>query len=381
METAEVVIVGGGVIGCSIAYHLAERGAKGVLLLERAVLGSGATGACAGGIRQQFSTEVNIRLSQESLEAFKTFPERMGVEIAFRQVGYLFLLTSPEELEAFQKHVVLQQSLGVPVSLFSPDEAKRLVPQLNVEDVVGATFCPADGHADPYGVLQGYARRARLLGVRIQEGREVQWIEVEKGRVKGVITREGRIAAPVVINAAGPHAARVAASAGIELPLLPHRRSVFVTEPFDQLPDPLPMIIDFTTGFYFHRESGGILMGMANRSEPPSFHTGVEWDFLPAVLSRAVHRAPVLETARIKRGWAGLYEMTPDAHPILGEVSGLQGFLLAVGFSGHGFMHAPAVGKLLAELILDGKASTLDISPLSLDRFREGKLLPEYTVI
>jgi len=380
-QRAEVIIIGGGVIGCSIAYHLGRKGCRDVILLERESLGSGSTGRCAGGIRLQFSTEINIHLSLLSVPAFENFADEMGYEPDFRQVGYLILAVAPEEMEAFRENVALQQRLGVPVRLLTGTEAQKMVPQLNIEDVLGATFCPRDGHADPHGVTQGYAHRARELGVQIYEGTEVRGIQVEKDRVKGVLTDKGPIEAQYVVNAAGPYAALVAAMAGVKIPVLPYRRYIFVTEPFPDLPDPLPMVIDFATGFYFHRESGGLLMGMGDRSEPSSFNLEVDWGFLPTLVERAIYRAPVLEKAQIKRGWAGLYEVTPDAHPILGRVPEVEGFILANGFSGHGFMHAPAVGLLIAEEVLDGKASTLDISPLTLDRFREGRAVPERSVI
>lgn len=373
---AEIVIIGGGVIGCSIAYHLARKGCSDVVILERESLGSGSTGRSAGGIRLQFSTEINIRLSLLSVPRFENFYTEIGFDPQFRQVGYLILATLPEEEKAFRESVALQRVIGdIPVEILTPSHSKALVPQLNVEDVLLATYCPRDGYADPYSVVQGYAHRARELGVEIWEETEAIGIQVEEGRVRGVFTDKGLIEAPFVVNAAGPYAASIGRMVGIEIPVLPYRRFIFITEPFSELSDPLPMVIDFTTGFYFHRESGyasGILMGMGDRKEGPSFNLEVDWGFLPTIVERAIHRAPVLEKAQIKRGWAGLYEVTPDAHPILGRVSEVEGFILANGFSGHGFMHSPAVGLLLAEEILDGKASTLDISSLSLQRFQEG---------
>ncbi len=373
---AEIVVIGGGVIGCSIAYHLARKGCSDVIILERESLGSGSTGRSAGGVRLQFSTEINIRLSLLSVPRFENFHAEMGFDPQFRQVGYLILTTLPEEEKAFRENVALQHVIGdIPVELLTPSGARALVPQLNLEDVLLATYCPRDGYADPHSVVQGYAQRAREMGVEIREGTEALGIQVEKGKVKGVFTDKGLIEASFVVNAAGPYAASIGRMVGIEIPVLPYRRFIFVTEPFPELPDPLPMVIDFTTGFYFHRESGyasGILMGMGDRKEGPSWSLEVDWGFLPTIVERAIHRVPVLEKAQIKRGWAGLYEVTPDAHPILGRVPEVEGLILANGFSGHGFMHSPAVGLLIAEEVLDGKATTLDISPLGLQRFQEG---------
>ncbi|MDR7435527.1 MAG: FAD-binding oxidoreductase [Armatimonadota bacterium] len=371
-RSAEVVIVGAGSTGLSIAYHLASLGVRDVVVVDRLGIASGSTGRSAGGIRQQFASEVNVRLSLYSVQAYERFKEEVGQDIDFRQYGYLFLATTPEEVEAFSTNVALQQSLGVPVRLIAKEEAKEIVPQLHVGDVLAATFCPTDGYADPYSVAMGYAAAARRMGVSIVEGVEVTGIKVTRGRVTSVVTGKGEISTHTVINAAGPWAGVIGRMAGVDLPIQPFRRQVFVTGPFDKLPERLPMVIEFRTHFYFRREGPGILFGMTDPDEPPGFHTHVDWAFLEKVLARAVHRVPVFAEASVHRGWAGLYDTTPDDNPILGKIPEVEGFIVAAGFSGHGFMHAPAVGRCIAEIVVFGEAKTVDISSLSYGRFVQG---------
>jgi sarcosine oxidase subunit beta len=379
--SADVVIIGAGVIGTSIAYHLAKMGAQNTVVLEReSMLGMGSTGKCAGGIRQQFSTEVNIRLAMESVRFLESFREELDADPEFRQNGYLFLATTEEEVTAFRQNVALQRSLGLEVEILSPPEAKDLVPALNVEDVLLATYCPTDGYADPHSVLQGFAKGARRLGVEMCTDTEATAIERKAGKVRAVATSQGRIETPVVVDAAGPWLAVAGRMAGIELPVLPYRRQVFVTHPFPAIPDPVPMVIDFQPSFYFRKEGPGVLMGMTDDEEPPSFNTHVDWDFLAQVVEKAIHRAPILEQAGFMDGWGGLYAVTPDDNPILGPLPELEGFICAGGFSGHGFMLAPATGRAIAELILEGK-STVDISALSINRLREGREFREEQVI
>lgn len=380
-SVADVVIIGGGVIGMSIAYHLARMGEQNIVVLEReAMLGLGSTGKCAGGIRQQFSTEVNIRLAMESVRFFERFQEELDADPEFRQRGYLFLATTPQDAAAFQHNVALQRSLGLKVDILTPQQAKNLVPALNVEDVLLATYCPTDGYADPHGVLQGFAKGARRLGVEICLDTEATGIELSRGRVSAVLTNKGRIEAPCVVDAAGPWLANIGRMVGVELPVLPYRRQIFVTNPFPAIPDPLPMVIDFAPSFYFRKEGPGILMGMTDDAEPSSFNTHVDWDFLEQVVEKAVHRAPVLEQAGFMDGWGGLYEVTPDDNPILGPLPEVEGFFCAGGFSGHGFMLAPATGRAMAELILNGH-SEVDISSLGIARLREGREFREKQVI
>jgi len=379
---AEVVIIGGGVNGLSTAYHLALRGFKDIVLVEKEkFLGAGATGLCAGGIRQQFSTEVNIRMAMYSVRQFERFSETMGVDIGFHQVGYLFLLSTPEEVETFRKSVALQRSLGLEVEWLTPEEVKRRWPWLNVEDVLAATYCPTDGYADPHAVVQGYARKARELGVRIFTETEVTGIETENGKVKGVQTNRGYISTPIAVNIAGPHGYLVARMVGVELPIRPYRRQIFVTEPFPRIPPTCPMTIDFNKSWYFRKEGEGILMGMSDPDEPSSFNMNVDWDFMARVVEHGIYRAPVLGEARIMRGWAGLYDISPDDQPVMGKIPGVEGFICCVGFSGHGFMLSPATGLTMSEIIAEGKAITFDISDFRYERFAEGGLIGEKHVI
>jgi sarcosine oxidase subunit beta len=380
-----VVVIGGGVTGLSTAYHLARAGVRDVLLLEREQLASGSTGRSAGGIRLQFSDAVNITLAKRSVAVFERFSQEFGAECDFRQYGYLLLATTEDEERLFRANVALQRSLDVPVEVLSPEEAGRMVPGLRTDDLRLATFCPKDGYADPYSVAMAFAAAARRLGVRILEGHPVTGIEVRGGRVTGVQVADGQtlraIPADVVVNAAGPWAAQIGQMVGLELPITPYRRQVFVTGPFDALPQRLPMVIDFRPHFYFRREGPGILFGMTDLSEPPSFNTHVDWAFLEKVVERMLHRIPPLARASVRRGWAGLYDTTPDNNPILGRVPGLEGFVMAAGFSGHGFMLSPAIGECLAELITAGRCRTVDLSPLAIDRFLSGTLRREASVI
>lgn len=374
------MIVGAGVVGASVAFHLTRRGVRDVVLLERDRAGSGSTGKNAGGIRLQFSSEINVRLSLLSVAEIEGFAELTGVDPSFHQVGYLFLVTTERDAEAFEGSLALWQRLGVPAKRVSAAEASALLPQLNVDDLRFATYCPRDGYADPSSLVRGYLSCARASGAQVVEGAGVDGIELVGDRVRGVRVGGQRVACDTIVDAAGAWAAQVAALAGVAIPITPHRRTIFVTEPFDGLPARFPMVIDFATGFYFHRESGGILMGMPPREEVDGFREDVDWDVLPAVVERALYRVPALERARIKTAWAGLYEDTPDAHPIVGEVGAPTGFIAACGFSGHGVMHAPAVGRLIAELIA-GAPTSLDLSPLALGRFRDGRAVREHNVI
>ena len=380
-SSAEVVIIGAGIMGCAIAHALAERGQTDVLVLERDQIGRGATADAAGGIRQQFSTETNIRLATYSVRVWENFFERFGIDIGFRQQGYLFLLTDPAQEPDFRRNLELQQRLGVPSCWVSPDEIATLNPTVVRDDVIGGTFCPEDGWCDTSGATAGFAQAARRLGVTFAEETPVTGIRVEADRVQGVETPGGAISTPLVIVCAGPHTRQVGALAGATLPVDPYRRMSFITEPFEQAPPTLPMTIEFSSGLYFHPESSGFLFGMGNRAEPSSFTKTVDEDWMLTTVEALVRRAPVFEDANVMRGWAGFYEVTPDDNPLLGYVDGLAGLAVAAGFSGHGFMQGPAVGACLAELILDGAARTVDITPFRPSRFAEGALAPEHNVI
>ncbi len=384
-STAECVIVGGGIIGLSVAYHLASRGINDVVVVEKErLVGTGSTGRCAGGFRHQFSTEANIRLSLLSIEKLTDFEAEMDQPLDFHQDGYLFLLNDAKDVEAFNRNIELQRKLGVPSELLRPGEISRVLPatELGLDDILAASYCGADGVSDPAGVTEGYRKNAVRLGVRVQTDCEVVGIEVDNARVRGVRLRDGRLSAPVVVNAAGPHAATVGRMAGIEIPVVPLRRFIWTTGPLAGAPSRWTLVIDFSTGFYFHREGAGVLFGMGNRAEPPTFDLSVDWEFFERVVAEtAATRFPPLAEATIRSSWAGSYEGSPDANPILGRVPGLEGFILANGFSGHGFQHAPGVGQLIAEEIVDGGATTLDISPFSIRRFDAGDTEAEYGVV
>jgi sarcosine oxidase subunit beta len=374
-KTAEIVIIGGGIIGTSIAYHLAQKKAKGVVLLEKGMLGEGSTAKCAGGIRAQFSTEINIRFSLESFNTWNHFQEIMEGELDFKKVGYLFLATTEDEWAVFQSNSGLQHKFGIPVELLSPEDIQYRWPYLRVDDLRGGTYCAWEGYAGPYEALSGFARGARRGGVKIFEETEVTQILRNGSQVAGVRTRRGDISAPVVVNAAGPYAGEVGKMAGAEVPVQPFRRQLFFTGPFPHISDPIPLVIDFHRAWYFRREGAGLLIS-GPKDNFPSFNLNVDYDAMVEVAENSMYRVPIMEKAEIDRGWAGSYEISPDNHAILGNFPGLKGFFLANGFSGHGFQHSPAVGKVMAELIL-GEKPFIDISCLSVERFAKGELIRE----
>lgn len=386
--TADIVIIGGGCMGASVAYQLAARNAGTLALLERErFLALGSTGRNAGGVRYQFSTPVNIQLSLYSLDIIARFQEIFGVSADYRPLGYLFLLTHPREAQTFRQNIALQQALGVyDVRYLEPDEIARLVPQVNLESVIGGSICPRDGTADPYTITQTFASEARKRGACIETDTDVIGVEVESGRVAKVKTTRGDIATRVVVNCAGPWAARIGAMVDLELPIVPLRRQFFNTSEIPEIPRDHPFVIDFTSSLYFHPDSPGLLVGMANKNETPSeldapHPYAIDEAFHLEMLERAVYRLPLLENARVIKQVAGLYEVTPDAHPILGAARDVDGFYICAGFSGHGFQHSPAAGLALSEIILDGASKTIDVSMLDLERFREGRPILEHNVV
>jgi len=369
---ASVVVIGGGVVGCSIAYHLARRGLRDVVVLERETVGSGTTSKAAGGIRAQFATETEIRFSLESIAVFERFEEEFGVDPGYRKNGYLFLVSDPADLRGFEERMARQRALGVDVRRIGPDDARKLVPALRVDDLVAAIWGPQDGLAGPAEVTAGFARRARELGVNIAEGVEVTAIELTAGRVSGVRTSAGAIACPLAINAAGPAAARVGRLAGLALPVLPRRRHIFFTEPFPEIPGPVPLTTDRASGFYFRKEMEQVLLSPGDVEDiGEDFSVPMDRTKVEETVQKAVHRVPLLADARIAGGWAGLRPLTPDDHAIIGPAPGVEGFFLAVGFGGHGFQHSPATGRHVAEWILDGRPS-LDLSLFDPGRFARG---------
>lgn len=373
MKRADVLIVGGGIVGASIAYHLLARDPSLVVVLleKEADVGTGATAKATGGIRHQFSTEANVRLTLLSYPYFVEAERILGRSVDFLPHGYLFVTAEPRTLERMKADVALQQRLGVRSRTLDPREMPALLPQLRVEDLAGGTFCPDDGSADPHGLLQAFLARARERGLRILTSEPVVEVIRDGGSVAGVGTPRDRYRAPVVVNAAGPYADEVGALAGVEIPSRPYRRQVMVTEPLPDLPEVFPLIVDLDTGWYVHRQGrSAVLMGGTDKDRHPGHDTTVDWEAFALVFEAARKRVPPLAEARVMRAYAGVRDLTPDYHGILGEAA--PGFYVACGFSGHGFMHAPAIGLLMAELILDGRATSMDIRPLSLDRFAAG---------
>jgi len=378
---ADIVIIGGGVMGASTLYHLAARGQKNVILLEKdEFFGQGATGRCAGGVRYQFSTEINVRLSLESLPMLERFKEEIEQEIDYRQCGYLIVCTDEDDATAFKCNVELQNGLGIGTEWMDGDEVRKRLPLFNFEDAIGATFNQKDGLVDPNSVVAGYISVAAKLGGKSFNNVEVTDIKVKAGRVSGVETSKGFIATPMVVNAAGPWAGLVGEMAGVGIPITSLRRQMFTTTPLPEIPADLPFVIDFAQSLYFHREGDGLLIGMSNPNERHGFDQNVDEEFELVNLEAAIARLPVAEKAGMVSHWAGLYEVTPDAHPFFGKTP-VEGFLVVGGFSGHGFMHGPISGKLMSEFILDGEFKTLDVSTLDLARFEEGRLIQEYNVV
>ena len=375
-KKADVVIIGGGIVGLSIAYYLALRRAGKIVLFEKGQLGEGSTSRCVGGIRTQFSTEINIRFSLESLKTFEQFKEEFGVDPEFKRIGYLFLATTEWEIGAFRENIRLQRKFNIPVEFLSPDEIRSRWPYLRTDDILGGTFCSWDGYAGPSEVLSGFVNGAKRAGVKICEGMEIIGISLARGRIHSVKTKGEEILTPVVVNAGGPHAASIGEMADIKIPVKPLRRQIFVTAPFHVTNGPIPLTIDFHRGWYFRKEGNGLLLSGPLDPEP-SFSLNVDYEAMAETSENAMYRVPALEKARIARGWAGLYEISPDHHAILGKVPEVEGLILANGLSGHGFQHSPAVGKVISELITDGDARTIDISSLSIERFEKGELVLE----
>lgn len=379
--TADAVIIGGGVMGASTAYHLAARGMHDVVLLEReALFGQGATGRCAGGVRYQFATEVNIRLSVESLGMLERFRDEIGQEIDYRNCGYLFVLTREQDAAAFRRSVELQHRCGVPTEWLTGDEVRKQLPLMRFPDALAGTYHARDGLVDPNSVVSGYIATATRLGVRCLNSTRATGITVVNGRARGVRTAAGEIKTGVVIDAAGPWSAEVGKLAGVAMPVVPVRRQIFTTTPLPEVPPDFPFVLDFAQSLYFHRDGQGLLIGMSNPDQQPGFSQEVDEAFELANLEAAIARMPLLERAARAAHWAGLYEVTPDAHPIFGDTP-VDGFLVVTGFSGHGFMHGPVAGKLMAERVLDGGFRSVDVSMLDLARFAEGRLVREYNVV
>jgi sarcosine oxidase subunit beta len=378
-SNAEVVVVGGGVIGTSIAFHLSEAGVE-VCLLERDQLAGGSTSRAAGGFRAQFSDPLNIALGLRSIEAFTQFEKRPGAEIDLHQVGYLFLLDRSNDVAAFEASVALQNKLGLPSRFVDLDEAAELCPLVELDGVLAATFCPLDGHASPEAVVQGYAAGARSHGATVVTGGAVTDVRHDGRAITGVETELGTIETGTVVCAAGVWSPELASRVGLELPVQPYLREVGFTGPVESLPPRIPLTVDFSSGLYFHREGPGLLFGMADRAQPPGFVTTTDTGWLEKVLEAAEHRLPSLLDMGIAGGWRGYYEVTPDHNALVGESHDVSRFLYATGFSGHGFLQGPAIGEIVRDLVLL-REPFVDVTPLSVERFAHAVPRPEHAVI
>jgi len=386
MQTADVVIVGGGIVGASIAWHLTEAGYRNVLIVEReAHQGKGSTGKSMGGVRAQFSTAPNIQMSLYSIPFYAAFEERLGHPSGYRGQGYLFVATAAKHLEYLEINQKLQKQLGLEqVRMVSADDVATMVPQLRSDDVLGGSFCSTDGFVDPYSVMVGFTTQATERGATLWRSTEVTAIHHDAGGITAVDTTRGPVSTRAVVNAAGAWASMVAAMAGIALPVEPMRRMLIPTEPFDGVSHEIPMVVDMSTGFHFRPESLGFLLAWNDPEEITGYNTNFEPAFIEKVLTLAADRVPCFENLAVnpKRAWAGLYEMSPDHHAILGAVPELPGFFCANGFSGHGVMHAPATGRIVADLIVNGTTEVVsNVGVLSPTRFAKGELLHETAVL
>ncbi len=385
MHSADVVIVGGGIVGSSVAYHLTQAGCRNVIVLEReSQQGKGSTGKSMGGVRAQFATPVNIRMSLYSIPFFRAFDEAMGHPSGYRAQGYLFVATNEKHLQYLRRNHELQVSMGLTTAaLLSSQDVIRVAPQLRADDILGGSFCATDGFVDPHSVMTGFMLRAIDQGARLMRNAEVTALERGANGVCGVRTASEYIATRTVVNAAGAWAGLVAKLAGVDLPVEPLRRMLVPTEPFNKIAHTSPMVVDMSTGFHFRPEGLGLLMAWNDPEETPGFKTTFDPSFVEKILTRGVDRVPCLAEAEVnpKRAWAGLYEMTPDHHPILGPAPGIPGLYFANGFSGHGVMHSPATGKITADLILKGASDLVDTRLLNFERFAAGRLLEETAVL
>jgi sarcosine oxidase subunit beta len=376
-EKSHVLVIGSGIIGAAIAYYLTQEGISDVIVLEQGEIGSqGATSACLGGMRTQFSTTVNIRFSLISRKVYQRFKKVFGVDPGFKPLGYLFLAATSNQWKIFKDMSRLMKEMDVPVELLSPQEISQRWPFIRIDDLLGGSYTKEDGFYSPIEIHQAYVRTARQNGVVFMENVQVTDILIKNHSANGVRTKDGyKISADIVVNASGPWAGRVAAMAGLDLPIGPLKRHLFFTDTFHEFPAAFPMVIDIDSGWYMKREGQGLILGGPTGNK--SFSQHVDFDAEEWTAEKSMQRVPALERAKIIRGWVGHYEMTPDHHAVIGAFPELRNFICAAGFSGHGFQHAPATGMIVAELIASGKAETEDIHPLRPTRFREGALIYE----
>ncbi len=381
IKSADIVVIGGGVIGCSTAYNLAKLGAGKVVVLEKSYLASGATGRCGAGMRMQWGTETNCLLSRESVKMLSHLPEllEVNVDIEFTQNGYLMPAYSEKMAEQFKQNLLLQNSLEIPARWVTPEESLEIVPFLNTKGMFGATYCAEDGHCNPFKVTEAYAQAARNLNVEIYTDTEVKGIVTKNGKIIAVRTTQGDIQTDTVVNAAGGYAKTVGRMVGIELPIFPERHEILVTEPVE--PTMGPMVMSFYHNLYCQQSPhGSFIMGIGHPNEPESYNIKSSWQFLRDMAERLVEILPPLAGLNIVRQWAGLYDMCPDRTPILGNSPALTRFFTAAGFSGHGFMISPITGQLMAEMVM-GKPTAFPIQMFDAGRFERGELFVEPSVV
>lgn len=381
LQTANVVIIGGGISGVAIAYNLAKKGVKDIVVLEKEYLASGATGRCGAGIRMQWGTEMNCRLSKYSVEFFERANEELEYEydIEFKQGGYLIVASTEKEDTQFKKNIALQNSLGIPSRYLTPKEAKEIIPYMDESKIISATFCPKDGHLNPFHTTQAYANAAKRLGVNIMTYTNVLGVKVENGKVTGVETDKGFISTPIVVNAAGGDSKRIGDMAGVDIPVYPERHQILVTEPIN--PTQGPMFMSFSLNIYCQQTPhGSFIMGRGDANEPRDGRVTSSWHFMEEMAKTTCELLPLLKDLRVVRQWAGLYTMSPDRQPIYGKAENIEGFYMACGYSGHGFMLGPITGLAMSEIILN-EPQTIPVHVLDIGRFKRGELVFEPSVV
>jgi sarcosine oxidase, subunit beta len=380
-KTASIVIIGGGISGVAIAYNLAKKGVKDIVVLEKGYLASGSTGRCGAGVRMQWGTELNCSFAKYSIDFFERANEELQYDgdIEFKQGGYLIVASTEKEEIQFKKNLELQHRFGIPSRFLTPKEAKEIIPYMDETKITCATFCPKDGHLNPFKTTDAYAKAARRLGVEIMTYTTVTGIKVENGKIAGVETDKGFISTPVVVDAAGGYSKHIGDMAGVDVPLYPERHQILVTEPVAPLQG--PMYMSFSLNIYCQQTpEGSFIMGRGDPYEPKEFNIKSSWSFLEEMAETCCTLLPLLKKLNVVRQWSGLYEITPDRQPIYGAVKEVEGFYLACGFSGHGFMFGPATGIVMAETIL-GQSTTLPIASLDKERFARGEEVWEPSVV